>query len=43
MDKSKSTEKIDGIAAAVMAIGRAVVQSEMDGRSVYEEREMLTL
>lgn len=41
--KKKSTEKIDGIVALIMAIGRAVVQSEMDGKSVYEERGIVML
>jgi phage terminase large subunit-like protein len=36
-DKSKSSEKIDGIVALVMAIGRAMVQTE-SGPSVYEDR-----
>ncbi len=35
--KDKSTERIDGIVAAIMAVGRAMVND--DGRSVYEDRE----
>ena len=39
--KSKSTERIDGIAALVIALGRAIVGDT--GDSVYEERGLLTL
>lgn len=39
-DKKRSKEKIDGIVAAIMAIGRASVQPD-DGRSVYEDRGAL--
>lgn len=42
MAKDKSTEKIDGMVALAMALGRAIVQ-EGDGRSVYEERGFLSL
>ena len=38
-DKAKSTEKIDGAVAAIMAFARAVASS--DGGSVYEERGMI--
>ncbi|MEN6370924.1 MAG: terminase TerL endonuclease subunit [Armatimonadota bacterium] len=41
-DKKKSTEKIDGIVASVMALDR-VVRHETDGPSVYEERDMIVL
>lgn len=41
-DKSKSTEKIDGIVAAIMALDR-VVRHEIEGPSVYEERGMILL
>jgi len=41
-DKEKSTERIDGIVALVMALGRATV-SEGDGRSVYERKGQLAL
>ena len=34
-DKSKSTERIDGIVASIMALGRAIVTVEK--RSVYED------
>jgi phage terminase large subunit-like protein len=40
--KKKSSEKIDGIVALVMAIGRAMVQPEQRG-SVYESRGALIL
>lgn len=41
-DKSKSTEKIDGIVALIMAIDRATRHKE-DKKSVYEERGIITL
>lgn len=40
-DKAKSTEKIDGQVALIMALGRLIVQP--DSRSVYEERGVLSL
>jgi phage terminase large subunit-like protein len=43
-DKSKSSEKIDGVVALVMALGRAMVQPpEESTRSVYEKRGVLVL
>lgn len=39
--KKKSTERIDGIVAAIMALGRALVRPEF--RSVYEQEGMLRL
>ena len=39
--KKKSTERIDGIVALIMAIDRATTQSESS--SVYETRGILTL
>lgn len=39
--KSKSTEKIDGIVAAIMALGRGMVTE--DHSSVYEDRGILVL
>ncbi len=39
-DKAKSTERIDGIVAAVMAVGRA---SQSEGGSVYDTRGVVTL
>ncbi len=35
--KKHSTEKIDGIVASVMALGRAIVQDPNDGKSVYDK------
>lgn len=40
--KDKSTERIDGIVATIMAIGRAMVVQE-EPCSVYEDRGFLTL
>ena len=40
-DKEKSTERIDGIVAMVMSVGRAMVND--DGRSVYEDRGVLSI
>jgi phage terminase large subunit-like protein len=40
-DKSKSTEKIDGLVALIMAVDRATRNDDSD--SVYEERGLLTL
>lgn len=39
-DKERSTERIDGVVAAIMAVGRLQVAT---GGSVYEERELLVL
>jgi phage terminase large subunit-like protein len=36
-DKAKSSEKIDGIVAGIMALGRAMVSGN-DLESVYDER-----
>ncbi|MGM0582936.1 MAG: terminase large subunit [Bacteroidota bacterium] len=41
-DKAKSKERIDGIVAMIMGIGRAVV-NEGNGKSIYEERGLRTL
>ena len=41
--KDKSTERIDGIVALIMAVGRAMLPSEQPPRSVYEDRGLLTL
>jgi hypothetical protein len=41
--KDKSTERIDGIVALIMAIGRAMLPGEQPVRSVYEDRGILTL
>jgi phage terminase large subunit-like protein len=42
IDKVKSTERVDGMSALAMAIGRAMVQ-ETETASVYEERGILVL
>ena len=42
-DKAKSTGRIDGIVASVMAIGRAATADPTGGRSAYEERGILVL
>ena len=39
-DKEKSTEKIDGAVALIMALDRAI-RHENDGLSVYDERGLL--
>ena len=41
--KSKSTERIDGIVALIMAVGRASLNDGDDGSSVYKDRDMLIL
>ncbi len=41
--KSKSTERIDGIVALIMAVGRASLFDGDDGATVYEDRDMLIL
>ena len=40
-DKEKSTEKIDGAVAAVMALDRAIRNEGNHGGSVYDERGSL--
>jgi len=40
-DKAKSTEKIDGIVALIMALERALMHKEP--KSIYEERGVITL
>ena len=40
-DKSRSRERIDGIVAAIMAVGRGIVAS--GGGSVYEDRGVATI
>ncbi|MHB1154891.1 MAG: terminase large subunit [Eubacteriales bacterium] len=42
-DKEKSTEKIDGAVATIMAIGRAVVNGGNTGASIYDSRGLLVL
>lgn len=41
-DKERSRERIDGIAALVNALGRALLK-ESDGRSIYETRRLLII
>jgi phage terminase large subunit-like protein len=41
-DKEKSSERIDGMVALVMAISRAIVERD-DGPSVYESRGVITI
>lgn len=41
-DKKSSAEKIDGLVATIMGIGRTMA-GEQDGASVYEERGLVTL
>lgn len=43
MDKSKSTNRIDGMVALVMALDRALRNSNNQSRSVYEDRGILFL
>ena len=43
MDKQKSTEKIDGPVALVMALDRAIRCGIDSGTSVYDERGILVL
>ena len=42
-DKEKSTEKIDGAVALIMALDRAMRCGNGSGESVYDERELLVL
>ena len=42
-DKAVSKEKIDGIAASVDALARAIVVPVSSGKSIYEERGLLVL
>jgi len=43
MDKEKSTEKIDGSVATVMALDRAIRCGCETADSVYDTREMILL
>jgi phage terminase large subunit-like protein len=43
LNKDKSPEKIDGLVALVMALGRAIANPGESGESVYETRGILTL
>lgn len=42
-DKEKSTEKIDGSVATIMALDRAIRCGCVNGDSIYDSREMLVL
>ncbi len=42
-DKEKSTEKIDGSVATIMALDRAIRCGNDSGESVYDERDLLVL
>ncbi len=42
-DKDKSSEKIDGVVASIMSLGRAMFHSEIVQPSVYEGRGVLTI
>ena len=42
-DKAKSTEKIDGAVAAIMALDRAIRCGNDSGESVYDTRGLLIL
>ena len=41
--KKKSTEKIDGIVATIMAVGRWLVRGEVAGGSIYDAKGNLAL
>ena len=41
--KKKSTEKIDGIVAWIMALDRAIRCGNDTGKSIYDERDLLVL
>ena len=43
MDKSKSTEKIDGSVATVMALDRAIRNKGETSDSVYDSRGLLII
>ena len=42
-DKEKSTEKIDGTVATIMALDRAIRCGNDNGDSIYDERDLLVL
>lgn len=42
-DKAKSTEKIDGVVATIMALNRAIRNEGETGDSIYDERGLLLL
>lgn len=43
MDKAKSTEKIDGAVAVVMALDRAIRNGSETSESVYNSRGLLII
>lgn len=42
-DKGKSTERIDGMVALIMGLGRAVLNSDAEGSSAYDEHGLREL
>ena len=42
-DKEKSTEKVDGAAATIMGLDRAIRNGGISTGSVYDERGILSL
>ena len=42
-DKEKSTEKIDGAIATIMALDRAIRHQNMNTESVYNERGLIII
>jgi len=42
-DKARSAEKVDGVVALLMALGRAIVHQEDSDRSVYEDEDLFCL
>ena len=40
-DKEKSTERIDGAVATIMALGRAIRNGGGTGGTIYDERGLL--
>ncbi len=42
-DKQRSTERIDGIVAAIMGVGRASVHTDKEVKSIYETRGAIVL
>ena len=42
-DKEKSTEKIDGAVALIMALDRAIRNEGKDSNSVYDERGLIII
>ena len=42
-DKAKATQRIDGMVALIMGLGRAILHPMDDGKSIYETRGILSL